>query len=81
MELCEGLGAHRIDVSLHQVAFLWLEHQVVPPEGHDAGLRTTTRDLRQPVRVQTPTCQHIATTHFITLQTHTQKKDLTQQFT
>lgn len=71
MKLCKRFQTHWVDVSPHEVAFLWLEHQVVPPEGHDARLGTTARDLGQAVRVQPSTSQHIATVYLITLHRRT----------
>lgn len=40
---------YRVDISLDQIMFLWLQDQIISSEGDDSWLRTASRNLGQAV--------------------------------
>lgn len=59
----KGDSTHRVDVSFHQIVFLWLQDQVVSSEGDDSRLPATPGDLREAVGVQASTRQDVPAPH------------------
>lgn len=43
------LQTYRVDISLDQIMFLWLQDQIISSEGDDSWLRTASRNLGQAV--------------------------------